>query len=201
MFLTAVAVTVVTGLSWSWFYAPSVGWSAACLVYVLWVWAAVSRLDPFGTAQRARTEDPARGVADVLILLANVGSLGAVALVLFRANSQTEPSPIPPLLMAVTSVVLSWVLVHTLFMLRYAEQYHLGEVPGGIDFNQDAAPRYSDFAYLAFTIGMTFQVSDTNLQTPAMRSLALRQALLSYLFGTVILATTVNVIIQAATPS
>jgi uncharacterized membrane protein len=65
---------------------------------------------------------------------------------------------------------------------------------GGVDFNQDDPPRFSDFAYLAFTIGMTYQVSDTELTTPATRGTALRHALLSYLFGAVILAATINLI-------
>jgi uncharacterized membrane protein len=65
---------------------------------------------------------------------------------------------------------------------------------GGIDFNQQEQPRYSDFAYLAFTIGMTFQVSDTDLETSALRAAALRHALLSYLLGAVILATTINLV-------
>ena len=63
-----------------------------------------------------------------------------------------------------------------------------------MDFNQDDPPRYTDFAYLAFTIGMTFQVSDTNLKTSEIRATALRHALLSYLFGSVILAATINLV-------
>jgi uncharacterized membrane protein len=55
-------------------------------------------------------------------------------------------------------------------------------------------PRYADFAYLAFTVGMTFQVSDTDLQTAALRAAVLRQALLSYLLGAVILATIINLV-------
>jgi uncharacterized membrane protein len=76
-------------------------------------------------------------------------------------------------------------------MLRYARLYYTEPI-GGVDFNADDKPSYTDFAYLAFTIGMTFQVSDTALSSRAIRSAALRHALLSYLFGTVILATTVN---------
>ena len=94
----------------------------------------------------------------------------------------------------VFSVALSWFTVHTLFALRYARLFYLGS-PGGIDFNQKTPPpRYLDFAYLAFTIGMTYQVSDTDLQTPPIRATALRHALLSYLFGAIILATTINLI-------
>ncbi|MBV9595447.1 MAG: DUF1345 domain-containing protein, partial [Chloroflexi bacterium] len=39
---------------------------------------------------------------------------------------------------------------------------------------------------------MTFQVSDTDLQTDAIRGTVLRHALLSYLLGAIVLATTIN---------
>jgi uncharacterized membrane protein len=65
---------------------------------------------------------------------------------------------------------------------------------GGISFNTDGRPCYSDFAYVAFTIGMTFQVSDTDLQSNVLRRLALRHMLLSYLLGAVIIAVTINLI-------
>ena len=85
------------------------------------------------------------------------------------------------------------VLVHRAHRVHPAPcpAYYVGP-DGGVNFNQDAPPRYLDFAYLAFTIGMTFQVSDTDLQTGSIRATALRRALLSYLFGAVILATTIN---------
>jgi hypothetical protein len=95
--------------------------------------------------------------------------------------------------LAVVSVALSWTVVQTVFTSHYARLYY-SHPAGGIDFNQEAPPRYGDFAYLAFTVGMTFQVSDTTLQTSALRAAALRQALLSYLLGAVILATTINLV-------
>jgi uncharacterized membrane protein len=71
--------------------------------------------------------------------------------------------------------------------------YYSGMV-GGIDFNQTELPRFTDFAYLAFTIGMTYQVSDTNLRSTQIRAAALRHSLLSFLFGSMILATMVNLV-------
>ena len=65
-----------------------------------------------------------------------------------------------------------------------------------MQFNTSEPPRFSDFAYLAFTLGMTFQVSDTNFQTNTFRKVALGHSLLSYLFGTVIVAATVNLIVS-----
>ncbi len=79
-----------------------------------------------------------------------------------------------------------------MYATRYARLYYTGE-DGGIDFNEDEPPTYVDFAYLAFTIGMTFQVSDRP-ETRAIRATALRHALLSYLFGAIIVATTINLI-------
>jgi uncharacterized membrane protein len=61
-----------------------------------------------------------------------------------------------------------------------------------VDRNQDSKPCDADLAYLAITIGLPFEVSDTALSGRAIRSAALRRAVLSYLFGAVIRATTVN---------
>ena len=91
------------------------------------------------------------------------------------------------------SVFVSWTLIHTVFTLKYARLYYTG-IPGGIDFNESAPPQYSDFAYLSFTIGMTFQVSDTVLQTKRIRRTALRHAWLSFPLGVVIIAASINVV-------
>ena len=90
-----------------------------------------------------------------------------------------------------SAVLTSWAAVHTVFALRYARLYF--DEGGGIDFHQDEAPRYSDFAYLAFAVGMSFAISDTDLASWRMRRHALRHALLAYLFGTVIIALVINI--------
>jgi uncharacterized membrane protein len=63
-----------------------------------------------------------------------------------------------------------------------------------VDFGETAQPRYTDFAYLAFTVGMTFQVSDTQLRSGRMRAVVLTHALLSYLLGVVVIAATINLV-------
>jgi len=94
---------------------------------------------------------------------------------------------------AVISAALSRAIVHTVYMLRYPRLHYTGP-DRGVDFNEPDPPTYTDFAYLAFTIGMTFQVSDTPLRTKEFRRTALRHGLLSYLFGTGILATAINLV-------
>ena len=96
-------------------------------------------------------------------------------------------------MLSVASVVLAWVSVHTVYTTRYAGLYYTSP-PGGIEFNEDDPPQYSDFVYLAFTVGMAFQVSDTAFTNKDIRKAALRHSLLSYVFGAVILAGTINLI-------
>jgi uncharacterized membrane protein len=189
----ACAGVLVSGLR-SWQLGTLVGWDVAAAVYVAWSWRIVWHEDPADTARLAVREDPARPVADALLLVASVASLLAIALVITAGPSVEAGERDVRAGLAVVSVVLSWTVVHTVYSARYARLYYGGTEEGGIDFNQEGRPRFSDFVYLAFTIGMTFQVSDTELQTSEMRTTALRHALLSYLLGAVILATTINLV-------
>lgn len=193
MLLVGVLAGAATGAAGDWTFAVIVGWGFACIVYIAWVWAVIGRMDAPTTASHATREDPSRAASEFLILLAGLASLGAIGFLLV-ARPGTSSGQIGALAaVVVVSVALSWALVHTLFTLRYASVYYRDDV-GGVDFNQDELPRYTDFAYLSFTIGMTYQVSDTNLQSHAMRMNALRHALLSFPFGSGILATVVNLV-------
>jgi uncharacterized membrane protein len=170
-----------------------VGWDTTAAVYLAWLWTTLRTRDAERTATRATTTDPDRAITDVLLLTASVASLLAVGFVLAHAGQNPGPQELLRIGLALASVVLSWAMVHTVFTLRYARLYYSGP-DGGIDFNEPDPPTYSDFAYLAFTIGMTFQVSDTPLRSKDIRRTVLRHGLLSYLFGTGILATTINLV-------
>jgi uncharacterized membrane protein len=201
MLIVGVLVAILTGVLGGWPYAPLTGWDAAAMIFVVWVWtAAIAPMSSPQTAAHATREDPGTAATDLIVLIAAVASLAAVGLVLVQATSAHGGSQDLLAGTGVGSVALSWFTVHTLFTLRYARLYYTG-VPGGVSFHQPSAPRYLDFAYLAFTIGMTFQVSDTDLEKPDIRATALRHALLAYLFGAVILATTINLIASLGTSS
>jgi uncharacterized membrane protein len=191
LFLGVVAAAL-TGKSTEWYLAPLIGWDVAVTVYLGWIWATIEGLKEGETKDFALREDPSRGVTDFVLLFASIASLAAVALVLLSGGDSTTQTALRAGL-GVFSVVLSWALIHTIFMLRYAELYYYGS-PGGVDIEGSKEPNFTDFAYLAFTLGMTFQVSDTGFKSTKFRSLALRHALLSYLFGTIIVATTINLV-------
>lgn len=193
---TSVVVGVVVGgvaaFLAAWQISVLVAWCGVAATFVGVAWATMLKADSGRTRAIATREDESRVTADLVVLAASIASLVGVAFILVKASSAKGLAVAGMTGLGVVSVVLAWVMVHTVFTLRYAHLYYSGS--GGIDFNEKDDPDYRDFAYLAFTIGMTYQVSDTDLQTKAIRRTALRQGLLSYLFGTAIIAMTINIV-------
>ena len=173
--------------------APLIGWDILALVYGAWVWITVWGLDPASSEAEAKREDPNRESADLVMLGAAIASLVAVGYALFDAGAASGSTKYMDAGLALVSVFVSWSLVHTVFTLKYARLYY-SEPAGGIDFNDTGAPDYHDFAYLAFTIGMTFQVSDTNIQSRQIRQTVLRHAWISFPLVSVIIATSINLV-------
>ena len=185
-------VAVIVGLVSAWQGALLFFWVAAAISWVIPVWITVLPLDAAGASRFANREDPHGAAADALLLSASVAALGAVVLGILKASNARGGEKFLLLAAGIAAIVASWGVVHTVFTLRYAGIYYRGR-DGGVDFNEKDRAVYADFAYLAFTIGMTYQVSDTDLTSKAMRHTALRHALLSYVLGTVIIAATINV--------
>lgn len=173
-------------------WAGSAGWAAACAVYVGTA-GPLLRYDAAHTRRISTREDPRRTVSDLLLVVAAIASVVALFAILAGAKHLTGSSRDVAAALGCVSVALSWLLVQTLFTLRYAELYYSDE-PGGIDFNQKPLPRYADFAYFAVTVGMTYQVSDTTITSSRIRETTLRHALLSFFFGTVVIASVVNLV-------
>ena len=148
--------------------------------------------DQFEEGQELRVGVPlVAGVGVVAGATSNAAKRLVVGLLLL--GSLGPGGKVTEAILSVGSVALARSVVHTMFTTRYARLYYTG-AQGGISFNEDDPPKYSDFAYLAFTIGMTYQVSDTDLLTKTLRATALRHALPSYLFGVVIIATMINLV-------
>ncbi len=188
-----LAAGIAAGYFISWAITPLIVWDVAAITFMVTVWNRVRRFDAAMVRKHALREDPSRGKADLILILASVASLVAVGLLLVGSKDLTGLSEIGALGLAVVSVATSWFIVHTIFALKHAELYY-SKPEGGIDLGDDKSATYLDFAYVAFTLGMTYQVSDTTLQTRKFRSTAIKHALLSYLIGTAVIATTVNLL-------
>jgi len=188
-----VVVGAASSVFTAWQAAMLVGWDAGALLLIVWISMAVAGLDAEESRSNASREDTSIRLSELTILSSGVAMLAAVGLVLVRAGNATGGAKAYLITLGVLSVALTWMLLHTVFTLRYARTYYTEPV-GGIDFNEEEPPTYLDFAYLALTVGMTFQVSDTNLTSKIIRRAALAHALLSYLYGAVIVALVINVV-------
>jgi uncharacterized membrane protein len=190
-----VVVGAMTALVMPWQAAALLGWDAGAAVFLGWVLHLVTDGD-VDVAEVATRDDPDRFLASALLVTASVGCLVGVVLALVKAK-HSAPDNAALIVLAVVSVLLSWAVLHCVYLLHYAHLFY-GGVPGGVDF-AGGPPRYADFAYLAFTVGMTYQVSDTAFTSSEMRRHALAHAVLSFFFGTFILAMTINVLAGSIT--
>lgn len=196
--LVMSAAGVFAGLATSalapWQLSMLLGWCAAAMAYLVSVWRTIGRADGLETRRLSTVEDDNRAERGLLIVTASVVSLaGAVAGLMKERQLDGGGTAVLLTVVALATVVLSWIVVHTDFTLRYAHLYYRDPV-GGIDFAGVDLPDYRDFAYLSFTIGMTYQVSDTGLLTRRFRRVVLTHASVSYLFGVVIIAAVINIV-------
>jgi uncharacterized membrane protein len=189
-----ILTAAILGFFVEWQMAVLAAWDATCAVILAVIWHEIFPADTVRTRRLATKTDETRATARLLVTAACVGSLVGVGAALHRANQRTGESELILVTVALLTVVLSWILVNTVFLLQYAHLYYT-EPHGGVDFaEEEGPPDYRDFAYLAFTVGMCYQVSDTTLSTRHMRRTALRHGLIAYIFGVVIVATTINII-------
>jgi uncharacterized membrane protein len=172
-------------------------WDGFAITLLVLIWTALLTSGVDQIRQRARTQDLSRLLIFVLTIAAACSSIFAVVVLLSAAKKGTHLGLHAAL--SGIAVLSAWILVHTMFTLRYAHSYY-GEgglnakLNGGLDFPSDHNPGYLDFAYFSFVIGMTCQVSDVQITSKSLRALALVHGILSFCFNTVILALTINTI-------
>jgi len=175
-------------------------WDGAGLVLFLLSWSSIVRANAIRTKVRAASEDPGRSAVYAIVLATSLVSLLAAIVLSRRARVVAPGEGDVVVAMSIAAVVLSWLLTHTAFTLRYAHLYYRDdrEGVGGIDFAGGAKPTYFDFAYFAFTIGMCFQVSDTAVTSQQIRRAVLMHAVLSFVYNTAIVAFVLNLVFGMA---
>jgi len=166
------------------------GVAAAATLFVGVGWVALWPLDPAATRRNVQREDFRPVVLELVITGAAVGGLVGVVMLLLLGGTTAGHGAAAT---APAGIFMLWAGLHLMYATRYAHLYYT-PTPGGIDFNSDDDPAYRDFLYFSYNLGMTYQVSDTAVSSSAIRGVVLRHCLLSYVFGTVILATTINLV-------
>lgn len=179
-----------------------VTWDVFALFVLALAWLTIITTPPHRLRSRAQEQDVSRTVIFVFVVLAACAGLFAVGFLFFANKNVQRPHIIIHLLMSLVAVVSAWMLVHTVFGLRYAHTYYgdpdgpIGPLQhaGGLEFPGGRPPDYMDFAYFSFVIGMTFQVSDVQITSREFRQLVLIHGMLSFGFNTVILALAINTV-------
>lgn len=170
------------------------GWGSFALITVVWVLRVIWPMDAEMTREHATLEAPGRRLARLISIIGSVVSLSAVLAVIVQTHSTPQVTDYLLAAFAVLSVAASWALIQVEYVLRYARMYY-AQPEGGIDFNQTGAPEYTDFVYFSVGLGMTYQVADTSVTRNDFRRVVISQTLLAYLFGTVILASIINLVV------
>lgn len=193
-----LVVFLAVGLTGHWLRAPAYAWGAAAVAFNISAWRSFAHLDAAGTATHASGEVPSTAARRVLRILATPLSLVTVVLLLMDTSRAPDLQRAVNAFAALMVIGASWMLIHTVFTLRYAAEYFDNDPPAGIEFNQDDPPRYLDFAYMAFSTGMTYQVSDTAITTSRIRTTVLTHSFYAFIYGTAIMATTINLVVSLA---
>ncbi|MBA8793698.1 putative membrane protein [Friedmanniella endophytica] len=196
--LIAVAVGLVAGVLVATLVdAPLgvlVGIAAVEGTFTVLGWVKLWPLDSDETWRWVTREDFRPRVGELLVVICALAGLLGIAVLIGLGHSSTKSVAAA---VALIGVFLGWAALHQMYAARYAHLYYAGE-EGGIDFNAKPEhsfhPCFRDFFYFSYNLGMTYQVSDTGVSSPAIRAVVLRHCLLSYLFGTVVLASTINLV-------
>ncbi len=200
--LGAAAITfAVQPADWSLGLRFLVPWDTGAVAYLLLVWALIVRSDPTETRLHARAQDVAAFGIFVVVLVAAFASIAAIASLLGEAKDLEGWEKGWHVALSVIALLSSWFLIHTLYSFHYARRFYSSHQdpdsdPRGLNFPGRGNPDYYDFAYYAFVVGMTSQVSDVDITAHNMRRLTLIHSVLSFFFNIAILALAVNIIVS-----
>ncbi|MGE5521584.1 MAG: DUF1345 domain-containing protein [Candidatus Dadabacteria bacterium] len=180
-----------------------VGWMFFAGMMLLFTWNTILLKHPRDLAVVASKQDNSRAFTFVFVLLIAVVSAFAIILLLRSVPGSSKTGLSSHVLLTVVAVGFSWSLIHTLFTIRYAHLYYLfaghkekeqRDHMKGLLFPGHEQPDFIDFAYFSFVLGMTFQVSDVQITSRKLRHLALIHGLISFVYNTIIVALSINII-------
>ena len=171
-----------------------IGWDVGVVSYLVAAVVVMSRC--LSVAQmKANAAAQDEGGFAILILTVAAGMASLIAIFAELATvERTGPHYGIYVALALSTVVLSWTFIHTIFALHYAHEFYgSGSRKNGLRFPDDGQPDYWDFIYFAFVIGMTFQVSDVAVTHKSVRRAVVAHGALSFFFATAVVAMAVNI--------
>jgi len=189
-----VIATPIAILNSDWRMGTMIGFDLAAILFLLSVIGLFQR----GNARSMR-EAAVRNDANRVGLLAITAIVMVVILIAVAAELSQRNAPDPvAVALVIATLALAWGFSNMVYALHYAHIFYTsnerGQDVGGIDFPGEKEPDYWDFTYFAFTLGMTFQTSDTDITSRRIRKIATFHSLAAFVFNIGILAFTINVL-------
>lgn len=174
---------------------PLCGWLCFSAIYVLLSWITIFKGSAIFVKQKASVEDGKIGFVVIMILVASLAALIAVAMLIWEIKK--DKSVISPMLylpIVVGAMMLSWIMVHTIFTFHYAHLFYMPHGKRGLQFPEEEHPDYLDFAYFSFGIGCTFQVADVSVSSKLIRKTVLLHSFISFIINTFVVALSINIL-------
>jgi uncharacterized membrane protein len=199
LLLAIVTFIIIANTTLSVLIKVMMAWTIFALFHTIASWIVFFTREPSEIREHAKQEDGSRIYVFLLILITSFASLVAV-LLLMLSKSQKDTPQVIYISVAVSGMLLSWIMVHTLFGFHYANLYYANNKKDpsihaeGLKFPEEKKPDYLDFAYFSFVLGMTFQVSDVDVTSKTIRRMALLHGLISFVLNTFVVALTINII-------
>jgi uncharacterized membrane protein len=178
------------------------GWNAGGLVYLVLVGIKMWQAEVQGIKREASIERESRIVVLVVVIFGSIFTMLALFVQLMAIKSEQGIDRTLSIGLSVLTIILSWLLIHTVFAVYYAHEFH-SEAKGGsrgqgggLKFPDDSTPDYLDFLYFSFVVGTTAQTSDVEVCSRAMRRVVMLHGILSFFFNTAVIALAVNLAAQ-----
>jgi uncharacterized membrane protein len=171
-----------------------IAWNVAAAFYLVLATYVIAQCDVARMRLRAEQED--EGGTLILVLTVAAAAASLVAIFAEMGAVPAERAGALPAILALSTVVLSWVFIQVIFALHYAHEFYgeaKGGHKGGLQFPEDDRPEYWDFVYFSFVIGMTFQVSDVQVTNKSLRRLVVAHGAVSFFYNVAVIALMVNI--------
>lgn len=196
--IATIIYFIVTIQHIDWLTHIMISWDTFSLCMIILSWITFSITTSEQIRSQARVQDSSRVLIFITVLISTFAGFLAVLLLIISKKDFKNTEALH-LTVAIGGMLFAWFLVHTIFTFRYAHIFYGDDEQkpethaGGLEFPNDKKPDYIDFAYFSFVLGMTFQVSDVDVTSKRLRRLSLLHSILSFIFNTVMIALTINI--------
>ncbi len=196
LLMASIVYVLTRGQNWSWKLTATLLWNTFAITFLVTSWIVFFTKPVPDIIKQANKDDGSKVFVMTSLLLSSCASLLTVLLLVI---SEGQDKNILIIILAVTGMLVSWAIVHTIFAFHYAHLYYQkqkDDTPSkeALNFPNEKKPDYLDFAYFSFVIGMTFQVSDVEISSRKIRRTVLMHGLLSFALNTFVVALTINLI-------